>query len=84
MAADERRSQASRREHVADQRSVYSYKSGASRASRMSYKQRVEAEKLNEETKSQWNNSVASKDSRRLTTEDRVAHKIAAEVLKDN
>lgn len=50
----------------------------------MSYRQRLEAEKQAEETKSQWNYSVASKDSRRLTAEDRMAAKIAQEVLKDN
>ena len=65
-------------------RSVYSYKSGISNASRKSYMERVEAEKKREqETKSQWNDSMAS-SQRELTTEDRIAQKIANEVLKDN
>jgi len=54
-------------------RSVYSYKSGISNASRKSYMERVEAEKKREqETKSQWNDSMAS-SQRELTTEDRIA-----------
>ena len=54
-------------------RSVYSYKSGISNASRKSYMERVEAEKQREqETKSQWNDSVTS-SKRGLTAEDRIA-----------
>jgi hypothetical protein len=50
----------------------------------MSYRQRVEAEKQKEETKSQWDGSVATRESKRLTVEERVAQRIANEVLRDN
>ena len=50
----------------------------------MSYKSRLAAEKHRDaETKSKWNGSVTS-SKRDLTTEDRLASKIASEVLKDN
>jgi len=50
----------------------------------MSYRQRVDAEKAKDDAKSEWNGSVVTKESRRFTAEDRVAQKIANEVLKDN
>ena len=60
--------------------------SGASRrsnASQTSYKSRVAAEKRHEQdTKSEWNGSTTSKADK--TTEERIATKIANEVLRDN
>ena len=60
--------------------------SGASRrtnASQTSFKSRVAAEKRREnDTKSEWNGSTTSKADK--TTEDRIAAKIANEVLRDN
>ena len=51
-------------------------------------KQQIEARKAEQakkdaETKSQWNDSVTS-SKRGLTTEDKLAQKIAQEVLRDN
>lgn len=69
--------------HRSEQRSVYSYKSGASKASRASFKVRVADEQKSQASKQDWQ-STASKDSRKLTTEDRVAARIANEVLRDN
>lgn len=55
-----------------------------SNASRMSYKSRLAAEKAREqETKSQWNDSV-SVARKELTAEDKLAQRIAQEVLRDN
>lgn len=69
-----------------DGQSVFSYKSGASRrtnASNASFKSRVAAEKRdNNDTKSEWNGSVVSKTDK--TAEDRIAARIASEVLRDN
>lgn len=49
----------------------------------MSYKSRLAAEKAkNQDTKSQWNESTTSK--KEMTAEDRLAQKIANEVLRDN
>jgi len=71
--------------------SVYSYKSGAtakssaSRGSRVSYSSRVAAEKKREnDTRSQWNESVTTEVRKGFSAEDRIANKIANEVLKDN
>jgi len=41
-----------------------------------------EKQKLQDDTRSQW--STASKKEQAATTEDRIASKIAAEVLRDN
>ena len=50
----------------------------------MSYKSRLAEEKQrNAETKSQWNESVSSSKAD-MTPEDRLARKIASEVLRDN
>jgi thiamine biosynthesis protein ThiC len=50
----------------------------------MSYKSRLAAEKAKEaETKSQWNDSV-SMNRKEFSAEDRLAQKIAQEVLRDN
>lgn len=48
----------------------------------MSYQERVAAaQKRGQDTKSQWNESVVS---RQMTTEDKIAARIASEVLRDN
>lgn len=61
--------------------------SGASRkskASKASFRSRVEDEKKKEaDQKSQWDGSVTS-EQRRQTAEDKIASKIANEVLRDN
>ena len=64
-----------------EQRSVYSYRSNASRAS---MKSQVAAKKREEAAqKDEWDrSSVASKQKQ--TVEDRVAAQIAADILKDN
>ena len=50
----------------------------------MSYKSRLAEEKQKEaDTKSQWNESVTT-SQRGLSAEDRLARKIASEVLRDN
>ena len=50
----------------------------------MSYKSRLAEEKAKEaETQSQWNASTTT-SKRELTAEDRLARKIASEVLRDN
>ena len=60
-------------------------KSSASRASQGSFKSRVAAEKKKEaDTRSQWNDSVTSEVRKGFSAEDRIANKIAQEVLKDN
>jgi len=48
----------------------------------MSYRSRIDAEQKSQAANSEWNKSVTS--SKRMTAEDRMASKIAAEVLKDN
>lgn len=61
--------------------SVFSYKSTTSKAS---YKSRVDAEKKkNADTMSQWNDSTVSK-RQDFSAEDKIASKIASEILKDN
>jgi len=72
-----------------EMRSVYSYRSGTlsqkSGRSQASYKQRVAAEKKRNADKAEWDRStVASENRREMTVEDKVAAKIANEVLKDN
>ena len=63
---------------------VESGMSKKSNVSKMSYKSRLADEKTKQsETKSQWNESVTS-SKRELTTEDKLARKIAQEVLRDN
>ena len=50
----------------------------------MSYKSRLAAEKNKDaETKSQWDRTTTA-SKRNLTTEDKLASKIASEVLRDN
>ena len=78
---DARSTAPSKKSQAPDQRSVYSYKSGASNASRMSYKKRVEDEKKSQASKAEWQSVTSSKGR---TAEDRVAAKIASEVLRDN
>lgn len=70
----------------ADQRSVYSYKSGASRASKASYKSKVndEMKKFQEKAQSEWDATTVNSETKRLTTEERMARKIAKEVLMAN
>lgn len=73
-----------KKQRAPDERSVFSYKSGVSKTSKASFKSRVDSEKNREqETKSQWNGSITS-SKRGITTEDRIAAKIANEVLRDN
>lgn len=63
--------------------SVYSYKSGVSQAS---YKSKVneEMKKFREKAQSEWDTSTVTSEMRKMTTEERIAHKIAKEVLRDN
>lgn len=70
----------------AEQRSVYSYKSGVSRASKASYKSKVaeEMKRFQEKAQSEWDASTVNSETKRLTTEERMARKIAKEVLRDN
>ena len=57
---------------------------GASNASKMSFSQRIKAEKKKEaENKPAWDASTTG-EKKVISTEDRVAAKIAAEVLRDN
>lgn len=71
-----------------DQHSVYSYasaKTGGSQASKASFKSRVAAEKKREEDeRSEWDKSMTSEQRHKQTAEDRIANRIASEVLKDN
>ena len=71
-----------------DQVSVYSYKSavsGASQASKASFKSRVTAEKKRQQDEvSEWDKSMTSEQRNKQSAEDRVANRIASEVLKDN
>ena len=57
-----------------------------SHASRMSYKSRLADEKSKQsQQKSEWNDSVSMTSSKRdMNAEDRLARKIANEVLRDN
>lgn len=58
-----------------------------SHASRMSYKSRLaeEKSKMSQQQKSHWNDSVSMTSSKReMNAEDRLARKIANEVLRDN
>lgn len=58
--------------------------SHVSRASKASYVSRVsEAKRQEAEDKPEWNGSVTS-SKKRQNAEDRIATKIAAEVLRDN
>jgi hypothetical protein len=71
-----------------DAHSVYSYKSavsGASQASKASFKSRFNAEKKRDQDEdSLWDKSMTSEKRNKLSAEDRVANRIANEVLKDN
>lgn len=57
--------------------------SGVSRAS---YKSRVkeEMEKWQEKAQSEWDASTVNSETRKLSTEEKMARKIAKEVLRDN
>lgn len=63
-----------------DAASVYSYKSGVSRAS---YKSRVndEMKKMREKAQSEWDASTVTSETKKLSTEDKMARKIAKQVL---
>lgn len=61
------------------------YESGRSNASKYSLNTAMREEKRKrEQQKQEWNGSVVASENPRQTAEDRVAAKIAAEVLKDN
>ena len=67
-----------------DTRSEVTYQSHASRASKASYMSRVsEAKRKEAAERPEWNGSVTS-SKQRQSAEDRVAQKIASEVLRDN
>lgn len=57
--------------------------SGVSRAS---YKSRVneEMKKFQEKAQSEWDASTVNTETKRLSTEERMARRIAKEVLRDN
>jgi len=68
-----------------DQRSAMTYESGKSGASKYSLNTAMREEKRKrEQQKQEWNGSVTASEANKFTAEDRVAAKIAAEVLKDN
>jgi hypothetical protein len=61
------------------------YESGKSGASKYSLNTAMREEKRKrEQQKQEWNGSVTASEANKFTAEDRVAAKIAAEVLKDN
>ena len=67
-----------------DSASQVTYQSHVSRVSKASFASRVsEAKKKEAEEKPEWNASVTS-SKRRISAEDRIATKIASEVLRDN
>ena len=61
-----------------------SYQSAATGVSKQSYTKRMAEAKEKAETKSEWDNGSATSEVRNKRAEDRMASKIAAEVLKDN
>jgi len=65
-----------------DNRSQASYKSGKSNASKMSLRSQVEKAVREEGNKRDWDPSV--KSEYKMSTEDKVAARLAQEVLKDN
>ena len=82
---EEANARASRRAAAADQdaTSQVTYNSHKSGASKASFQSRVsQARRQEAEDKPEWNQSVTS--SKRPTAEDRMANKIAQEVLRDN
>lgn len=67
-----------------DGKSQVSYQSHVSKKSNASYMSRVsEAKRREAAEKPEWNGSVTS-ESKRLSVEDKIATKIASEVLRDN
>ena len=64
-------------------RSQASFKSGATNASKQSYQKRMAEAKSKAEERPEWDGSVTS-EKRQARAEDRMASKIAQEVLKDN
>lgn len=40
--------------------------------------------KFREKAQSEWDTSTVTSEMRKMTTEERIAHKIAKEVLRDN
>jgi len=67
-----------------DTRSQVTYQSHASKASKTSYVSRVsEAKRREAEDRPGWNGSVTS-EKNKPSAEDRIATKIASEVLRDN
>lgn len=68
-----------------DRQSAVTYESGRSAASKYSLNTAMREERRKrEQQKQEWNGSVAASEQNKLTAEDRVAARIAAEVLKDN
>ena len=71
-----------------DTSSVYSYKSfksNKSKVSQYSLKEQVKAEKAKaDQEKAEWDRSTVASEQGKKSFEDRVAAKIASEVLKDN
>lgn len=67
-------------------KSVYSYKSSRlSQKSKVSMKSRIQEEKERESKRNaEWDRSTVASESKKPTLEDKMASKIASEVLKDN
>lgn len=67
-----------------EQRSVYSYRSNRSKASQTSYKSQVAAEKKKiAQQQADWDRSTVTSE-KKTTVEDKVASRIAGDILKDN
>jgi len=81
--AEEDAAKQARRAADPDARSTVTYQSHVSNASKASYASRVsEAKRKEAAERPEWNGSITS--SKRPSAEDRIASKIAAEVLRDN
>ena len=82
--AEEERQAEIPRKKMADEVSRPSQMTGASGASKMSFNQRVAAEKKkNAENRPEWDASTTG-EKKQHTAEDKIASRIAAEVLRDN
>ena len=82
--AEEERQAEIPRKKMADEVSRPSQMTGASGVSKMSFNQRVAAEKKkNAENRPEWDASTTG-EKKQHTAEDKIASRIAAEVLRDN
>lgn len=84
MAAEWNQANQEERAQAADSRSQVTQKTNATGISTQSYKKRIDDAKKDAAYRPDWDNNSLTSEAKNRRAEDRMASKIAAEVLKDN